>query len=175
MRKIDVEFKEEIVKMATNKRTTKKLTTTNTQKAHKIFDEQLTVEVYSEVTNESYELKIDKKFSKTKKLQLNADLLAAAQYAQLNNVDFEFIFIQYALLLTIKYFTSFGEGMTSNISEQVAILDKLNDLDLLTSIIEAMPQDQLKELFESVAEIHEKYNEDLQNIFKDIDELEKTV
>ncbi len=139
----------------------KKLNAINLKKDAKVLDEKLQTIVVSNVNGDEYELTIDKVFKKSKIILLNAQLLDTAQYASLHNIDFTLIFERFTFLMIIKHFTSFGESMPKKINEQIALIEKLDDMGLFEPIIDAMPQSEIEKVLMSIQENVDTYTERL--------------
>lgn len=136
-----------------------KLTLNEINKLHKSYDEQQEIIVTSD--NKSYTIKIDKKFKRTKIAKMISELekifteLKKDKDINIEEISKNIIFIQVALIL--KYFTDIPLIKNTNISQMLAIIEKLTDLGLLKQIFDSFDQQEMKILNDEMELITQNY------------------
>ena len=138
----------------------KKLTGAELKKQAKVLDEQK--EFTIEIGEQTYKLTHDVVFRKTKRIKLIEDLIEFFTKGAENPEILE-LTTPYTALLVIKHFTSLE--VSDDITEALALLEVLIDLDALSEIINTLPEEKVVELFDIL-------NETISNISKNMDTVE---
>ncbi|MEK5036298.1 hypothetical protein MKY96_33135 [Paenibacillus sp. FSL R7-0302] len=138
----------------------KNLTSTLITKEDKVLNYRSDAKIQSPVTGEIYKLQIDRKFRKTKIMELTSELLVKIQDAKQKGINMEAIFIPYVMLLIVKHFTSIGNDMPADVTKQIGLLNKLIDLELLNPILMSFEDGEVESVYEAVTETLDKIEED---------------
>ena len=138
----------------------KKLTGAELKKHAKALDEQKEFTV--EIGGQKYKLTHDVVFRKTKRIKLIEDLIEFFTKGAENPEILE-LTTPYTALLVIKHFTSLE--VSDSLEDALALLEVLIDLDALGEIINALPENDVVELFDIL-------NETIGNMTKNFDGLE---
>lgn len=164
-------------KMKKNKSTkipSKELNIANINKKMKELDTKIEAKIHSSVINDYFELKVDRYFKKTKLHQMITHIISQVRYANLHGIEIEVLFIPYSVLMMMKYFTSFGEkGFPKTLEEELALLGKLMDLEILDQISDVFPQDQVDLIFGTIQDTVGNIESQVEDIVKRMIEMEK--
>lgn len=125
----------------------KNLTGAELKKQNKALDAQK--EFTIEIGGEEYKLTHDIVFRKTKQIKLIEDLIEYFS-AGAENPEILEMATPYTALLVIKHFTSLE--VSNDIQDALALLAVLMDLEVLDKIIDKMPEEETKKLFDVLTE-----------------------
>lgn len=142
----------------------KKMTLGAIKKEDKRFDERFTVVV------QGYTLEIDRNFRSSKISQMIAELVEGFEQARIYSKELGEIFTPYAVLLMIKHFTSLD--VPNKLDEQLAVLDLLDDGDLLMPIYNELPKDQVDLVFNEIEKVTKRLNDNIMELLSKTDELD---
>lgn len=117
-------------------------------KEHKKFEKMINLEI--EVNGNAYKFQAFEVFPPSKVYSLTTELVTKFK-DDVQMVDTDTAFLSYVYLLIIRHFTSLP--IPSDYAQQIAILEKLVDLDLFNAIIEALPQDQVSAVVQKCHEL----------------------
>lgn len=144
----------------------KKLSVANIKKENALLSRRKTINV------KGYEVEIDLVFRKTEINKLVIEMVDKIAYMEREGYTIGANFLLYILIL--KYFTNIG--VPEDFQEQVDLLNMMIDTDLLTTIVEGLPADQISEIMNGVNGAS-SYLESLetQNIQVDYDLLKERI
>lgn len=159
---VKVEAKDKAVKDLS--KNIKKLTLADLKKEGKKLDE--TAEFFVTIGETEYKLTHDVYFRKTKQREVLEDMLEFFNSIGEGNIEDLEMASPYTALLIIKHFTSLD--VSDDISEALALLGILIDLNVLAEIVNALPEGE-------VLKIYELLTETVNNIKSNIEEAELEV
>ena len=123
----------------------KNLTGAVLKKQAKALDEQR--EFTIDIGGQKYKLSHDVTFRKTKQSKLLENLVDFFSKG-VENIELLEMATPYTALLVIKHFTSLE--VSDNLSEALALLEILIDLEILDDILNELPEAEITELFELI-------------------------
>lgn len=121
----------------------KKLTGAELKKQNKVLDLQREFTVT--IGEQEYKLSHDVTFRKTKQSRLLEDVVAFFTEG-VNRPDILEVATMYSTLLILKHFTSLE--VSDDISEALALLDVLIDLEALDQIVNELPENEVTKIYE---------------------------
>lgn len=154
-------------KAPAKKDTPQELTMAELQKQHKVLDMQGKIKV--NIGEAEYNITYDKVFRKTKQQAVVEDMLEFFMSASEDENRLKMSQI-YPLLLIIKHFTSLD--VPEDIASALILLEILIDLEVITTIMNELPEDQVTNLFEVLTKSVEVLNDTVNESAKKVQDKE---
>lgn len=148
----------------------KNLNITELKKHNRKLDEKETHQLM--VDGEEYSIGIDKLFRKTKQYKLIEDF---AEFMNQASKDVELLDLAtpYITLLFVKHFTSVN--VPNEIEGAIELLNVLIDLDLLNSILNLFPEDQVAEVYKIISATADKMSAEITETVNEIENIKEQV
>lgn len=150
--------------------TNKKLNLANLKKEVKKLSSQ--TEHTLLVNGSEYKIKIDDKFLKTKQHQLLDDLVEFFNEAN-NKIELIDLATPYTSMLFIKHFTDVE--VSNDIDDAIDTLQALINLDLLTKVLNLMPEDEVVEVYELLNVTVNRMRQNMEDTAEEAERLSETV
>jgi len=103
------------------------------------------------VVIDGFTLEIDSIFRDTKIEQMVYELINAGDKFRKNGAKLETILSPYAILLTMKYFTSLD--IPNDLDGQMEVMNLLLDLKLFDKIVNEMPEDEMYKIGQRIVDL----------------------
>lgn len=159
-----------MTKELNNSTKVKNLTITELKKQAKKLDS--TNEVFITVGDLSYAIKIDEKFRRTKIVNLLDDMVKLFDHST-KNTELLNLTTPYISLLIIKHFTSLD--VPDDVESALDLLHVLIDLEIVSVILNAMPEDQLVKVYELIDKTFKQLQTNLEDAEEEYERLANEV
>jgi len=156
--------------MANEKQNIKNLTLAELKKQSKKLDEKKEEKVV--VGDTVYKFQIDQNFRKTKQYALLDDLVAFFNEGN-KRVELLDLATPYVSLLFIKHFTSIE--VSDDVDEAIELLNVMIDLDLLTQILNLMPEQEVLQVYEILSSTTERMKGNIEETLAEIEKIREQV
>lgn len=124
------------------------------------------------INGNEYKFKIDEKFLKSKQYKLIDDLVEFLNEVNIKP-DYSDLITPYTTLLIIKHFTSIE--VSNDIDEAIDTLQSLIDLEIISEIVELMPEDEVVKIYELLSETIARMKENMETTSKELEGIEDLV
>lgn len=153
-----------------SKKLNKNLSITELKKQSKKLDERTDFDVI--VGDDIFNVAIDNKFRKTKQHRLLDDLIEFFNEGN-NKVELLDLATPYTTLLFIKHFTSVD--VSDDIDEAMELLNVLIDLDLLSQILNLMPEQEVIQVYEILSSTADRMKDNIQETLAEVEKVKNQV
>lgn len=148
----------------------KKLTGAELKRQVKKLDER--DEFYITIDGEEFEVSYDKVFKKSKQIKVLEDMIQLFEESR-ERAELIEMSAPYVSLMVIKHFTSIE--VSDNIDEAIGTLNSLIDLEILHQVINALPEDEILNMFNLVSESVENMKTNLEELNAETEKVSEKV
>lgn len=148
----------------------KKLTGAELKRQVKKLDER--DEFYITIDGEEFEVSYDKVFKKSKQVKVLEDMIQLFEESR-ERAELIEMSAPYVSLMVIKHFTSVE--VSDDIDEAIGTLNSLIDLEILHQIINALPEDEILNMFKLVSESVENMKTNLEELNAETEKVSEEV